>query len=120
VARQKPDHNQDVLRNDTLRYAELFSKRDLDNLAELFCSDAVLSDPAEKTIAGKTAILAFMQRVFALENHFVCDVRNVWVDGATTILEFRLTIGSAALEGVDVIEWREGRIAAIRAYVNAN
>ena len=120
MARQTPHNNQDILRNETWRYAKLFSNRDLHNVAELFCSDAVLYDPAEKTIAGKTAILAFMQRTFALDRHFVCDVRNVWVDGATTILEFRLAIGSAALEGVDVIEWREGRIAAIRAYVNAN
>ncbi len=112
------DDQRHDLRNETLRYATLVSERDLTNVAVMLHDDAVLFDPGEKEIVGRESIVAFMGKLFALDPVFRCEVANIWLDGAVSILEFQLTIGSARIAGVDVIEWRDGRIARIRAYVD--
>lgn len=107
------------LKRETLRYAKHFSGRDLESISELLHDDVFLLDPFVKIIAGKGNVLTFLKKIFDGADHIECDVRNLWMEGTTTIMEFQLTIDSATLEGVDVIEWRDNRIVAIRAYVNA-
>jgi len=112
------DDRRHDLRKETLRYATLVAQRDLESVAVMLHDDAVLFDPGEKEIVGKDSIVSFMRKLFALDPVFCCDVANIWVDGDVSILEFQLTIGSARIAGVDVIAWRDGRIARIRAYVD--
>jgi len=107
-----------VLRRKTAQYAELFGARDLDGIAGLLCDDVCLSDPNVRLVRGRDAVLGVYKSIFASPGPIICTVRDIRVDDDTTFLEFELRIGTTQLEGVDVILWRDGRIAALRAYVN--
>jgi len=108
-----------VLRHKTVQYAMLFEARDLDGIAGLLCDDVCFSDPNVRLVRGRGAVLEVYKGIFASAGRIICTVRDVRADGDTTVLEFQLEIGSIQLEGVDVIGWRDGRIATLRAYVNA-
>lgn len=112
------DSLDDGLKSGTLRYAASFEDRDLESIRLLLHDSIQLSDPVEKVISGKPNVLAFLKKLFDGADRIACDVRNLWAEETTTIMEFRLTIGSTTLEGIDVIDWHDGRIIAIRAYVN--
>ena len=45
-------------------------------------------------------------------------VGNGYQDGDTTMIEFVLILDSTQLEGVDILNWRDGKIKELRAYLD--
>jgi hypothetical protein len=41
-----------------------------------------------------------------------------FADGETTLIEFVLTLDDKVLTGIDLIEWRNGKMRELRAYLD--
>lgn len=102
----------------TEAYIRAFDARDLDAVGALLADDFSLEDPVVKRIDGKPAALAMMKGMFEGCQKLSFRAKNIYADGATTLIEFTLDIDATHLEGVDVIEWRDGRMHALRAYLD--
>lgn len=102
----------------TRRYAAAFAARDLVLIVKLLHEEVVLDDPQSGRIIGKPAVSAFIQNLFNQFQSIECQVVTITATGSLTALEFVLTLNGARITGVDVIEWCDGRMLALRAYVN--
>jgi ketosteroid isomerase-like protein len=102
----------------TEQYVAAFGARNLDAVAALLSDDFSLEDPVVKRIEGKAAALDMMGKMFAGCQQLSFKARNIYVDGATTLIEFTLQIDSTQLQGVDIIEWRGDKMHALRAYLD--
>lgn len=106
------------LRELSLAYAEAFHRRDLEAVGGLLTGDFVLEDPAGR-FAGRENVLSYIQGIFAQHSGLSFEILQVHVcPPSTTILEFRLRLGEKTLLGTDVIEWRDGKLSALRAYLH--
>lgn len=103
----------------TKQYIAAFGARDLDAVGALLADDFSLEDPVVKRIDGKPAALQMMAGMFGGCQSLAFAAKNIYVAGATTIIEFTLDIDATHLEGVDIIEWRaDGKMQALRAYLD--
>ncbi len=102
----------------TQAYVAAFDARDLDAVAALLADDFSLEDPVVKRIEGKSACLDMMAGLFKSCTSMSFKARNIFEQGATTLIEFTLDLDAVHLQGVDVIEWREGKMHALRAYLD--
>lgn len=102
----------------TQLYIDAFSRRDIDGVAALLHEEAALEDPVVNRIEGKAGVVKAVQGVFASCEKLDFSAKNIFVDGATTLIEFRLVLDATVLEGVDIIDWQDGRIRELRAYLD--
>ncbi|MTV39980.1 nuclear transport factor 2 family protein [Duganella radicis] len=102
----------------TEAYIRAFDARDLNAVGALLTDDFSLEDPVVKRIEGKAAALAMMKGMFEGCKALSFRAKNIYVDGATTLIEFTLDIDATHLEGVDIIEWQGDRMRALRAYLD--
>lgn len=102
----------------TEAYIRAFDARDLDAVGALLADDFSLEDPVVKRIDGKAAALAMMKGMFDGCATLSFRAKHVYVDGATSLIEFTLDLDATHLQGVDIIEWRDGKMQALRAYLD--
>ena len=103
----------------TRRYAQAFAAKDIHTIAEMMSDDFQLTDPMAH-VEGKEAALAEVQKIFdSNPKRFVFRPMNIYVDGETSVMEFVFEIEGTMLKGADIIEWKEGLMTAVRAYVYA-
>jgi len=103
----------------TYKYVALFNDRDIAGVASLMTPDFMLTDPDVRRLAPREKVLQAVKAIFeAGENGFAFRARAVHLAGRFTILEFELDIGEDKMEGVDIIEWKDGEMVEMRAYVN--
>ena len=109
----------DMLFDLTRSYAEAFGARDAQRVSALLHDDVVLEDPQAGPVSGRDAVMALNRSIFESCGSMACRARTILVEGDRSVLEFELDLDGKLIRGVDILEWRDGRIAAIRAYVNA-
>ncbi len=102
----------------TRAYIAAFDARDPAGVAALLADDFALEDPVVKRIEGKGAALKAMADIFASCDALSFSARNIFVDGDTTLIEFDLRLDQTHLKGVDIIQWRGGLMAELRAYLD--
>ena len=102
----------------TQDYIQAFNNKDLNTLSAMFDENVVLEDPVVKRVEGKAAVLAAVEGIFKNAAQLSFGSRNIFVDGSTSLIEFRLRLGDLLLTGVDVIEWRDGKLRELRAYLD--
>jgi ketosteroid isomerase-like protein len=102
----------------TEQYIAAFSARDLAAVGALLADDFAIEDPVIKRIEGKAAALDMMKTMFGSCKNLSFKARNIYVEGATSLIEFTLDLDATHLEGVDIIEWRDGKMLALRAYLD--
>lgn len=102
----------------TTAYIEFFSSKNLDGIATLLHENAVLEDPVVKRVEGKSAVLAAIKAIFDGAEKIEFSARNIFEDGKTTLIEFRLRLDDTVLTGVDVIEWENEKLRELRAYLD--
>lgn len=102
----------------TERYIAAFSAKDLDGVAGLIAEDFALEDPVVKRIDGKAAALEAVSKIFTGCSALNFSAKKIYQDGNTTFIEFILQLDATRLEGVDIIEWRDGKIVELRAYLD--
>jgi ketosteroid isomerase-like protein len=99
-------------------YISAFSRRDLAAVGALLADGFALEDPVVRRIEGKPAALDMMAGMFKGCASLSFRAKNIYLAGDTSIVEFTLDIDSAHLEGVDIIEWRDGKMIELRAYLD--
>jgi hypothetical protein len=78
----------------------------------------VLTDPANEALGPRDNVLRFISGLFdRAGTSLAFRPKTVLVDGPHSAIEFNLTIGQDYLEGIDLIEWQDGRMLSIRAHL---
>ena len=102
----------------TERYVEAFHTRDLAGVAAIMAEDFKLSDPDNDGLTPRDNVLSFIQQLFDNAGPTLSFVaKHILVDGNRSAIEFELTIGASRFEGVDIIDWQDGKMQAMRAYL---
>ena len=68
------------------------------------------------SVVGKDEYGDKMREALAAEGFDISHLRVE--DGDTSVIEFVLTLGETVLKGTDVIEWRDGLMREMRAYLD--
>ena len=101
----------------TKAYAEAFNRRDLVAITSMLAHDIVLTDPAGRFEAAEargyieTLLSANPDLSFRPTRIHACS-------DSQSLMEFQLSLSGKAFEGVDVLDWRNGKISEIRAYLH--
>ncbi len=107
-----------MLKDLTKAYVAAFNARDEAACAALMAEDFALEDPVIIRIEGRDAVMDAVRNIFAAATHFAFEARNIYQDGETTLIEFKLTLDDKTLTGVDVIEWKNNKMHELRAYLD--
>jgi len=106
------------IRTLTQTYITAFHNRDIQGLASLMHEDFVLTDPENEALGPRENALRFISGLFeSAGTTLTFSPRTVLVDGAHSVIEFCLTIDQDYLEGIDLIEWQDGRMLSMRAHL---
>ena len=107
-----------MLKELTKKYIESFNNQDLVQLSSLFHSDFALEDPVVKRVEGKEKVLKTIKGIFDSCNALSFKAKNIYQDDNITIIEFILDLDETTLTGIDVIEWDNGKMKELRAYLD--
>lgn len=107
-----------MLKHLTEKYILAFSNKDLEAISSMLADDFVLEDPVVKRLKGKKAALEAISNIFNGCNKIEFFAKNIFRDGDTTMIEFVLLLDSTRLEGVDILNWYDGKIQELRAYLD--
>ncbi len=107
-----------MLKDLTRAYVAAFDAKDADACAALMAEDFALEDPVVKRIEGRAAAMVAVRGIFASCQTLSFVARNIYQDGDTTLIEFVLTVDGKVLTGMDLIEWRDGKMRELRAYLD--
>lgn len=103
----------------TKAYAMAVHTKNYEACLDLYNEDAIMSDPLVSDLTPKSAIAAFYKAQFEMPlDHFAFKVKRVFQSGDTSFLEFTMEINDTVNSGVDVIDWKNGKIQKLYAYVN--
>lgn len=102
----------------TERYITAFSKKDINSISVLLDAKFSLEDPIVKRVEGKLASLEAIQKIFLGCEKLNFKAKKIYQDGNSTIIEFVLELDGVKLEGVDIIEWKDGLMCELRAYLD--
>lgn len=94
------------------RWVELFNRKDVAALTDLYVDDAINHQVAESPVQGREAIGQMFAAGFASAD-MVCIVENIFEDGEWGILEWRDPLG---LRGCGFFRCVGGKIAFQRGY----
>lgn len=105
------------IRELTEMYVQTFDEKNLEGVTSLFAEDIAFNDP--KTAAnGKAKVSQLVVDIFKNTKKLSFSSKGIYVSGDTSILEFRLVLDGVTLDGVDVFEWKNGKISKLRAYLD--
>lgn len=102
----------------TCQYIEAFTSKNLEKIEHLLHDQVVLEDPVVKRVEGKLKVLAAIKAIFEGAKNLEFSARNIFQEEATTLIEFKLIIDNTILTGIDVIEWEDGKLRELRAYLD--
>ena len=102
----------------TQEYIKAFDSKNIDEVAQFFADESELFDPANPNgVEGKTNIVEMIQGLFQEFEILEFKAINIFEDQNTTLIEFNLTLNDKKLTGVDIIDWKDDKIASLRAYL---
>jgi ketosteroid isomerase-like protein len=106
------------LRKLTRDYIAAFDQGDLDGVAALMDEGFVLTDPGNVALGPRDKVLDFIRNLFATAGERLSfRALTVLADGNHSAIEFELQVGDERFEGIDLIEWRDGRMVSMRAHL---
>lgn len=102
----------------TEEYVKYFNNKNIEKTMQMFSEDSYLQDP-DSTFKGISNIRKEITDIYSFE-HLELNIKNIYANNEDnfSILEFHIIIGSAEIEGVDVIKWKNNKITSMHAYVN--
>jgi ketosteroid isomerase-like protein len=107
-----------MLKNLTEQYILAFSNKDLNAISLMLADDFVLEDPIVKRLEGKVAALEAISNIFTGCSRIEFFAKNIYRDGDTTMIEFVLILDDTRLDGLDILNWRDGKLQELRAYLD--
>ena len=94
------------------KFVELFNKKDINGLAELYHDDAINHQVANEPVVGKKAVTEMFTNEFAMAD-MVCIVEHIFEDGEWAVLEWKDPLG---LRGCGFFHVVDGKIKLQRGY----
>jgi hypothetical protein len=107
-----------MLKKLTEDYIAYFTGKNLSGIEMLLADRFVLEDPVVKRIEDKEEALHAIQKIFDSCQTLSFQANNIYQDGNTTLIEFILKLDNTILSGVDIIEWHNGKMQQLRAYLD--
>lgn len=107
-----------MLKNLTEEYIHHFTTKNLSGIESMLADSFILEDPVIKRIESKVEAIKAIKAIFDSCQDLSFSAKNIYVDGNTTLIEFSLKLDSVTLTGVDIIEWSEGKMHQLRAYLD--
>lgn len=107
-----------MLKSLAKRYIAAFASKDLHLIETLMADEFVLEDPVIKRVEGKSLALEAINKIFKGCTRLDFFAKNIFEDENVTCIEFVLLLDDLRLEGVDVINWRNGKMVELRAYLD--
>lgn len=102
----------------TERYIAAFSQKDINSISALLDENFALEDPVIKRVEGKLAALEAINKIFESCEKLNFRAKKIYQDKDSTIIEFVLELDGIVLEGVDIIDWKDGLMRELRAYLD--
>ncbi len=107
-----------MLKKLTERYIAAFSLKDINSISALLDEKFALEDPVIKRVEGKLAALEAIKKIFESCEKLNFRAKNIYQDSDSSIIEFVLELDGVTLEGVDIIDWKDGLMCELRAYLD--
>ncbi|HEG5396490.1 TPA: nuclear transport factor 2 family protein [Campylobacter coli] len=107
-----------MLKELTKKYICAFNDRSLKEISDLLNDNVALEDPIVKRVESKDKCLAAINNIFTSYKKLNFSAKNIFQDKNITFIEFILMLDEVKLEGVDIIEWQDGKIVELRAYLD--
>lgn len=101
----------------TRQYVQFFNSRNLSGVAALMTEDFILEDPTVKQIRGKNLARNYLKKLFEEFPALEFNAKHIIADDTRSVIEFSLSLGGKILKGADVIEWKQGKMTELRAYL---
>ena len=105
------------IRQLTAGYVAAFDARDMDKLAEYLADGFELTDPDVTALTPKSDVLDYIRGLFYTNKTLSFEAHCILVEGDTSVIHFTLTLGLVVLDGVDVINWKSGKMTSMQAYL---
>ncbi len=102
----------------TKTYIDYFNNKDIDGISSILHEQFYLEDPVVKRVEGKSNSLYTINNIFTSVKDIEFKAKNIFQDKNTTMIEFILVLDGAELAGVDIIEWEDEKMTALRAYLD--
>jgi len=102
----------------TKLYIAAFNDKDITTIESLLDDEFVLEDPVVIRVEGKNNAIRTIQGIFDSCEKLTFSEKNIFLDGNNTIIEFDLQLDKQKLKGVDIIEWSNGKMLELRAYLD--
>jgi hypothetical protein len=102
----------------TKQYIDAFDTKNVIKLSDLLSDSFSIEDPVVKRIEGKSECIEAIKNIFDSCDKLSFQAKNLYLHKQTTIIEFMLQIDDVVLEGVDIIEWKNNKMHALRAYLD--
>ena len=102
----------------TAQYVAAFDAADPDAAGALMAEEFSLTDPGVTNLTPKARVLDFIRGIF--ENaggDLSFEAHNILADGSMSVIEFTLRLGDQSFDGVDLIDWKDGKMVAMRAHL---
>ena len=99
------------------KYFELFGKKDIEQIAEMFSEEIILNDPNGFS-TGINEVLDTTQNIFNSAKNIHIDIIFLYTENQTVIAELEIIIDTNDLiKIVDILKFDElGKIESISAY----
>lgn len=107
-----------------MQYLQAFGARDLARIERILTDDVTLQDPFVGLVKGKGKVLEIYRGFFEAHSRVNLDLKRQYqLSHDSVAVEFTLRFSGSdgketVIEGVDCIEISNGKIAAIRAYLD--
>lgn len=102
----------------TAQYVKAFDAADLDAAGALMAEEFSLTDPGVTGLTPRAKVLDFIRGIFeSAEGQVSFEARNILAEGSMSVIEFTLRLGDQTFDGVDLIDWKDGRMVAMRAHL---
>ncbi|MBX2813967.1 MAG: nuclear transport factor 2 family protein [Myxococcales bacterium] len=92
----------------------------IEALSSLLADNIVFEFPSAPSMSTKSEVLDHFKTEF--EEHLFSNppiiVHRIFFTADTTVVEFTINTGEHSLGGVEVLEWENEKVVALRAYIN--
>lgn len=106
------------IRKLTAEYVAAFDARDLDKVKDFFSEKFELTDPEVTALTPKDKVIEYIRELFTAHENLNFKAHSILVDSDKSAIHFTLTLGTIVLDGVDIINWKCGKMTSMHAYLN--
>ena len=105
------------LRELTQQYVSAFNAKDIDGVAELLSENFHLTDPSFTRLGPREKALEYIHGIFKTNSLLRFEANTILVGNDKSAIHFILTLDKIIYDGIDLIEWEQGKMILMHAYL---